>query len=202
MTPRAGGVQFLVGAGRRAAAVLGLLFLAACAGGPSFPAAVAPMTVANPAEGYLLEPGNRVRVVVFGEANLSGDFVIDPSGSLAMPLIGSVPASGITGRALTERIETVLRRDGYLREPRVSVEVVTFRPIYVLGEVRAPGEFPYTTGMTVLSAIARAGGFDYRAYEQEVVLIRTEDGGQKDYRATERTPVLPGDIVRVYQRRF
>jgi polysaccharide export outer membrane protein len=80
--------------------------------------------------------------------------------------------------------------------------VQTFRPYYVLGEVRQPGEFPYTTGMTVLSAVARAGGYDYRARQGEVVLVRPVEDGQKEYRATERTPLLPGDIVKVLERRF
>lgn len=170
--------------------------------GPTFPSEAAPTKVENPAEGYRLEPGNRVRVTVFGENNLSGDFTIDPSGSLSMPLVGSVPASGVTVPALTQRIQAMLQRDAFLRDPRVAVEVVTFRPFYVLGEVRQPGEFPYTTGMTVLSAIARAGGYDYRAYEREVTLVRTVGVEQKEYRANERTPLLPGDIVRVLERRF
>lgn len=191
------------GAFQTAAALLtAATLLAGCAAGPSFPSETAPMKVENPADGYLLEPGNRVRVTVFGESNLSGDFAIDPSGALSMPLVGSVPASGVTVAALTQRIQAMLQRDAFLRDPRVAVEVVTFRPFYVLGEVRQPGEFPYTTGMTVLSAVARAGGYDYRAYEREVVLVRTSNDGQKEYRATERTPLLPGDIVRVLERRF
>lgn len=201
-------MAFSSGAWRRKAFHAAAAFLAAaallagCAAGPSFPSETAPMKVENPADGYLLEPGNRVRLTVFGESNLSGDFTIDPSGSLAMPLVGSVPASGVTISGLTQRIQAMLQRDAFLRDPRVALEVVTFRPFYVLGEVRQPGEFPYTTGMTVLSAVARAGGYDYRAYEREVVLVRTTGAEQKEYRATERTPILPGDIVRVLERRF
>jgi polysaccharide export outer membrane protein len=84
----------------------------------------------------------------------------------------------------------------------VAVEVQTFRPFYVLGEVHHPGEFPYVTGMTVLSAIAKAGGYDYRAWEGEVLLVREANGEQKEYRATERTPILPGDIIKILQRRI
>lgn len=167
-----------------------------------FPSEPAPTTAVNLTEGYRLEPGNRVRVVVFNESNLSGDFTVDPVGNIALPLIGNVPASGLTAKALAARIADTLKRDAYLQDPNVSVEVQTFRPFYVLGEVRQPGEFPYTTGMTVLSAIARSGGYDYRARQGEVVLVRLVDGEQKEYRASERTPILPGDIVKVLERRF
>ena len=158
--------------------------------------------IASPAQGYVLEPGNQIRVTVFGQENLSGTFTVDAAGKIALPLAGSIPASGITAPALAGRVEAALRRDAYMRDPKVSVEVQTFRPFYVLGEVRSPGEFPYMTGMTVLSAIARAGGYDYRAREGEVELVRQVSDGQKAYLATERTPILPGDIVKVHQRRF
>ncbi|MFD2264715.1 polysaccharide biosynthesis/export family protein [Lacibacterium aquatile] len=176
--------------------------LAACANGPSMPSENAPMTAANPAEGYLLEPGNRVRIMIFGESNMSGDFLVDTVGTISMPLIGNIAASGTTVQGLSKRIEEKLKQDGYLKEPRINVEILTFRPFYVLGEVRQPGEFPYSNGMTVLSAIARAGGYDYRARQSDVVLVRMVNGQQKDYRATERTPILPGDIVRVLERAF
>ncbi|WP_298373274.1 polysaccharide biosynthesis/export family protein [Azospirillum sp.] len=178
------------------------LFLAACAGGVSLPAELAPMRPGNPAEGYLLEPGNRVRITVFNEPNLSGDFTIDPSGTLSIALLGNIPASGATAKVLAKRIEDTLRKDAYLQEPRVAAEVQTFRPFYVLGEVRHPGEFPYVSGMTVLSAIAKAGGYDYRAWEGETLLVRDINGEQKEYRAVERTPILPGDIIKILQRRI
>lgn len=184
--------------------VLGPLLLVSCGGGAGreIPTETAPMTTANPAEGYLLEPGNRVRITVFNEPNLSGDLTLDPAGNLAMPLVGNIPASGITAGALAKRIEDALIRASLLQAPSVVVEVQTFRPFYVLGEVREPGEFPYTSGMTVLSAIAKAGGYDYRALQNDVILVRTLGGEQQEYRATERTPILPGDIVKVRERRF
>ena len=178
------------------------LTVAGCAGGASLPSELAPMEPGNPSEGYLIEPGNRVRVIVFNEPSLSGDFAVDPSGNLSMTLVGNIPASGIGPKVLGQRIEAVLKKDGYLQSPKVAVEVQSFRPFYVLGEVRTPGEFPYTNGMTVLSAIAKAGGYDYRAWEGEVLLVRIVDGKQKEYRANERTPILPGDIVKVPQRRL
>lgn len=178
------------------------LAVAGCAGGVSLPAEQAPMEPGNPSEGYLIEPGNRVRVIVFNEPSLSGDFTVDTSGSLAMTLVGNIPASGIGPKVLGQRIEAVLKKDGYLQTPKVSVEVQSFRPFYVLGEVRQPGEFPYVNGMTVLSAVAKAGGYDYRAWEGEVLLVRMIDGQQKEFRAIERTPILPGDIIKVPQRRL
>jgi len=176
--------------------------LAGCALGPGFPSEEAPAKIASPADGYLLEAGNRVRLIVFNQENLSGTFSLDAAGNISLPLLGNVPAAGITAATLSSRITAVLRREGYMQDPKVAVEVETFRPFYVLGEVRTPGEFPYTNGLTVLSAIARAGGYDYRAREGEVLLVRQVNGEQKEYRGIERTPILPGDIVKVQQRRF
>ena len=177
------------------------LTLSACAR-HSLPDQPAPAAIGNFTEGYELEPGNRVRVIVFNEANLSGEFLVDPSGNLSMPLIGTVPAGGATAKMLATRVEDVLKRSGYLRDPKVAIEILSYRPFYVLGEVKQPGEFSYTTGMTVLSAVARAGGYDYRAREGEVVLVRVVDGIQHEFRATERTPILPGDVIRVVERYF
>lgn len=184
--------------------LLPVLVLAACGtgGGRAAPTEAAPKTITNPAESYRLEPGNRVRITVFNEPNLSGDLTLDPAGNITMPLVGNVPASGLTARDLAKRVEETLIRASLMQTPNVSVEVQTFRPFYVLGEVRQPGEFPYISGMTVLSAIAKAGGYDYRALEDDVILVRTIDGAQKEYIADERTPILPGDIVRVRERRF
>ncbi len=184
-----------------AALIAVALFAAACAGG-SMPSEPAPTRLTTSLDGYLLEPSNRIRVIVFNEQTLSGDFTLDPSGNIAFPLIGSVRAGGVTAKVVAERIEEALARGGYLRSPQVSVEVQTFRPFYVLGEVRQPGEFPYTVGLTVLGAIARAGGYDYRARRDGLVLVREVDGEQREYAANERTPLQPGDVVKVLERRF
>lgn len=177
-----------------------LMFIQACS--VQLPSGDAPMKIQNPSEGYVLEPGNRVRLTVFNEPTLSGEFSLDSAGNMALPLIGNVPASGVTAAVLARRIEEILRRGNYMQEPRAAVEVLAFRPFYVLGEVKTPGEFPYSPGMTVLSAVARAGGYDYRAREGEVLLVRVVNGEQHEYRAVERTPILPGDIVKVMERRF
>lgn len=178
-----------------------MMVLAGCARTP-LPDAVAPDSIGNFTEGYVLEPGNRVRVIVFNEQNLSGEFQIDSSGDLSMPLIGTVRAAGATSNLLAKRIEDVLTHNNYLRNPKAAVEVLTYRPFYVLGEVKQPGEFSYVVGLTVLSAVARAGGYDYRAQEGEAILVRIVDGKEKQYRASERTPILPGDIIRVTERFF
>jgi len=176
--------------------------LSGCTSGLSLPDEMAPTSIVNPAEGYLLEPGNRIRVTVFGEDGLTGEYSVDPVGNVSFPLIGNVPGAGVTSAALAVRVQETLRAKGLMRDPRVNVEVVTFRPFYVLGEVRQPGEFPYTTGMTVLGGVARAGGYDYRAREGEVILVRVVNGERLQYKATELTPLLPGDIVRVLERKF
>ncbi len=180
------------------------LTVAACSSSSNraAPTEFAPKTIVNPAEGYRLEAGNTVRVQVFSQENLSGDVTVDPTGNLTLPLIGNVRAAGLTANELAQRIEKSLIEKNLLQSPSVSVEVQTFRPFYVLGEVRQPGEFPYTIGLTVLSAIARAGGYDYRALENDVVLVRVINGQQQELRADELTPILPGDIVRVRERRF
>jgi protein involved in polysaccharide export with SLBB domain len=179
------------------------LAFAACASTVGdFPSELAPATISNPTEGYRLEPGNRIRVIVFDEPNMSGDFTLDGVGNIALPLAGNIPMSGQTAKEAGKRIEDVLRRSALLLNPSASVEIQTFRPFYVLGEVRQPGEFPYTTGLTVLSAIARAGGYDYRARQGEVVLVRPQGSEQRLYRATEFTPIAPGDVIKVFERRF
>jgi polysaccharide export outer membrane protein len=192
------------GSWRGTAILAGILMVALVVQGCSvrLPSGDAPMKIQSPAEGYVLEPGNRVRLTVFNEPTLSGEFSLDSAGNMALPLIGNVPASGVTAAVLARRIEEILRRGNYMQEPRAAVEVLAFRPFYVLGEVKAPGEFPYSPGMTVLSAVARAGGYDYRAREGEVLLVRVVNGEQHEYRAVERTPILPGDIVKVLERRF
>lgn len=171
-------------------------------GGMGLPDEMAPTSVMAPTDGYILAPGDQVRVNVFGQNNLSGEFKLDALGKVSMPLAGTLQASNGTARALADRIGQSLQQTGYLKDPQVSVEVLAYRPFYVMGEVKSPGEFPYTSGMTVLSAVARAGGYDYWAREGSVVLVRMVGAEQVEYRATERTPILPGDIIRVRKRYY
>ena len=132
------------------------------------PAPVPAITAQSP---YTLDSGDRLRIVVFGQDGLTNSYLVDASGHIAMPLIGSVMAKGATTDQLSARIAEKLR-DGYIREPHVAVEVEAYRPFFILGEVTAPGQYPYIANMTAETAVAIAGGFAPRAVRQSVVLIR------------------------------
>ena len=150
---------------------------------------------------YTLGPGDAVRVVVFGEEQLSGEFRVDGSGTLAMPLIGQVPARGKTTREVEQELAKRLER-GYVKNAKVSAEVINFRPFFILGEVRNPGQYPYVNGMTALSAVAAAGGYTYRAQDQYVLVTRGRDPQKKLYKAPVTAPVLPDDVIRIPERYF
>lgn len=150
---------------------------------------------------YKLDTGDRLGINVFGEEDLSGEVSVSENGTIAMPLIGSVEAEG---KSVSELEETLVKRleDGYLHYPQVSVEVLNYRPFYILGEVENPGSYSYVSGMTVLNAVALAGGFTPRAREDVFYLERpgTEPEGAQPVDASTR--VLPGDIIHVRQRRL
>lgn len=171
-------------------------------GAPPAPQASAPIT-ADQAAGldYQLGSGDKVRVTVFGEPSLSGEFYVTGSGKLSLPLVGEVKAEGLSVRQFQDTVETALR-DGYLKEPRVSVEVLNFRPFYILGEVTKPGTYPYTSGLTVQNAVATAGGYTYRADKGKVFI--KHDGEEKETKVelTPSTKVGPGDTVRIGERFF
>ena len=149
---------------------------------------------------YTLGSGDRLKVVVFGEDDLSGELEVDGTGAIAMPLIGTVQAGGNSVRQLEEQI-AVLLSDGYLINPRVSVEVLNYRPFYIIGEVQKPGEYPYRAGMTVINAVGIAGGFTFRADEKDIVISRGGDSAVPSAAGRE-TIVNPGDVVRVKERFF
>lgn len=149
-------------------------------------------------EAYRLGPGDRVRVLVFGEEDLSGTFNIDGEGRIALPLVGTVTVGGLTAPDAENAIAARFA-EGYLRDPRVAVEVLDRRPFYILGEVRTPGAYPYADGLTVLGAVAVAGGFTYRADEDDIEVTR--GGGEPQVLPTEAV-VRPGDVIRVRQRLF
>lgn len=150
---------------------------------------------------YNLGSGDRVRVTVFGEEDLSGEFEIDGGGRISMPLIGSVPAGGKTVRQLEQQIATQLL-EGYLKDPKVAVEVLNYRPFYILGEVNQPGSYPYRSDMTVLNAVVMGGGYTPRADEDDITLTRANDPSETEREVTPETKILPGDVVRVGQRFF
>jgi len=156
----------------------------------------------SPAEGYRLGSGDRVRVTVFGQPELTGEYAIDGGGQMSYPLIGQIPAGGMTAAELEKALIGKLS-PGYLKDPSVSVEVLTYRPFYIVGEVRTPGSYAFVNGMTVLNAVALAGGFTYRARESSFYLTRTDESGSKSkLNATPETAILPGDIITVRERYF
>lgn len=148
---------------------------------------------------YKLGSGDQVRITVFGQEDLSGEFELDGGGAFSMPLIGTVQALSQSPRQLEQIIASKLL-DGYLKNPRVSVEVLNYRPFYILGEVNEPGSYPYRAGMTILNAAAMAGGFTYRADESDIEVSRG-GSGEPAVMAPE-TIVRPGDVIRVNERLF
>lgn len=150
---------------------------------------------------YRLGVGDRVRITVYNETGLSGEFAVGDNGNLSLPLVGDVSATGQTTGALSALIQQKLA-DGYLREPSVSVEVASYRPFFILGEVRAPGQYPYASGLTVMNAVATAQGFTPRA-ERAVVFVRSFGSGEeKAYKLIPDLAVLPGDTIRIGERYF
>lgn len=147
---------------------------------------------------YRLGTGDELRVTVFGEDDLTGTYTVDGGGRLALPLIGGVAVGGLTTGAAEARIAARFA-DGYLRDPRIAVEVLNFRPFYILGEVREPGAYPYAEGLTVMGAVALGGGFTYRADEDDIDVTRD---AADPLPTSPEAPVLPGDVIRVHQRFF
>lgn len=155
----------------------------------------------SPSNEYRLGPGDRVRITVYGQDNLTGEYSVDGNGVLAFPLIGQIQAGGMTAGDLQRAITEKLSPD-YLKDPSVSAEVLSYRPFYILGEVRTPGSYPYVNGMAILNAIALAGGFTYRAHEEKFYITRIKNGQREKLAATPETDVLPGDIITVRERYF
>ncbi len=160
-----------------------------------------PASVAPPSdEDYRLGAEDKIKINVYGEADLSGEFMVDSSGVLSAPFIGQIPVKGLTLREFEAVYATKLREAEILKDPKVSAEVTSFRPIYVLGEVKKPGQYAYVSGMTIQKAVALAEGFTYRASESRVEVTR---GGRKfTIDVTPQTKVLPGDEIRILERFF
>jgi polysaccharide export outer membrane protein len=150
---------------------------------------------------YRLDAGDRLRVVVYGQEGLTNTYAIDAGGSITMPLIGSVPARGRTPAGLAADITAKLR-NGFIREPSVAVEIEAYRPFFILGEVAAPGQYPYVPNMTVESAVAIAGGFSPRALRDRVTLTHSDASGSVRIAVPLGTALSPGDTVLVGERWF
>jgi polysaccharide export outer membrane protein len=165
------------------------------------PVGAAPMLAAPAEQPYVLDAGDKLRVIVFGQENLSNSYSVDAAGYITMPLIGAVKARDLTAFALSNSISGKLR-NGYIREPHVAVEIEAYRPCFILGEVTAPGQYPYVANMTVETAVAIAGGFTPRAYKRTVEVSRPLQG--ELHRATVPLvfEVRPGDTIVVSERWF
>ncbi|MET3825363.1 polysaccharide export outer membrane protein [Sphingomonas sp. PvP055] len=152
-----------------------------------------------PETDYPLGVADKVRIIVFDEPSLSGEFTVNANGALSLPLIGDVRAVGQTA---TE-VATVIRRhlmDGYVLQPRVSIDILTFRPFYILGEVNKPGEYPYSSGLTIDGAVATAQGYTYRADKRKVFIKHAGAAQSVKARIAPDLKVRPGDTIRVGER--
>jgi polysaccharide biosynthesis/export protein len=146
---------------------------------------------------YRLGAGDKLHIQVLGAEDLTGDYIVGDNGAISTPLIGDVKAAGLTRAQVEREMERKLGQ-GYLKDPKVAVSIVTYRPFFIYGEVTKPGEYPYASGMRVMSAIATAGGYTYRANDGFVVVTR--DGQER--RALPNTPIQPDDVIRVPERYF
>ena len=184
-----------------AATLVGIsaLLLSACASGPAQggPVAAAPAGMT----GYRLGAGDEIKVTVYGESDLSGNFVVDGEGEIAMSLIGQAPIGNLTLTEASQSIEARLK-DGYLRDPKVTAELVKGRPYYILGEVNKPGEYPFVSGLTVMNAIASAGDFTYRADKGRIMVKSKDSPNEREVELTPTTVVRPGDTIRIRERFF
>jgi polysaccharide biosynthesis/export protein len=148
-----------------------------------------------------LQPGDKIRVTVYGEDKLSGDYQIDQSGQISLPLAGTVEAVGLTQTELEQALAKKFRSE-YLRNPKVTVTIASLQPYYLMGEVEKPGEYAYRSGLNVLTALAIAGGPTYRASRNTVQIQRRGETSMRNYPISSSVPILPGDVIRVPERYF
>lgn len=167
---------------------------------PQVPLSPEAMT-SSASQEYVLGVGDRIKLTVYGEGDLSGDYDVGSTGIIALPLIGDIQAAGHPIRAFENAVRGRLAQ-GYLRDPRVSAQVINYRPFFILGEVAKPGSYPYVNGMSILNAVALAGGYSYRADKSDVKLTRANDPARGEISVPETAVVMPGDIIRVPERFF
>ena len=170
---------------------------------PLMPQPIGPQVLAMEPEdnSYTLGSGDKLRVVVFGQEGLSASYSVDTAGNITMPLIGAVRARGMTTAGLQQAVVAKLR-NGYVREPHVAVEVETYRPFFILGEVTLPGQYAYVPNMTVETAVAIAGGYTPRAFKRQIEVSRPVDGLTEKRVVSPNYPVRPGDTVHIAERWF
>ena len=159
------------------------------------------LTQESPSGEYRLDAGDRIRIVVYGQETLTGEQLVGADGTVSMPLIGNVSAVGATPQELAAKIQTRLA-DGFFQNPSVTVSMVAYRPFYILGEVNQPGQYEYAVGMTVRDAVAKAGGYTYRAQEKNILLKRAGMDDEIRVRLDKDVPIRPGDTIRIVERYF
>lgn len=150
--------------------------------------------------GYKLGSGDKLKVVVFGEEDASGEYEVDATGSISVRLLGRLQVKGLTISDVEQMLIEQYRSRGFFRNPRISIELINLRPFYILGEVEKRGSYPYVSGLTVAQAVAIANGYTYRASRSRITIQRS--GAPKEEPATEDTLVFPGDVIRVPERFF
>ena len=151
---------------------------------------------------YHLGPGDRVRVLVYGDKELSDVFAIGDDGLVSLPLAGNVAASGRTPAQLADAIAASLKQRGMIEDPSVAVEVASYRPIFILGEVIRPGQYPYEPGLTVIAAVSLAGGYTYRAIQSYEGVVRMRGKTAIDGLTKPQDYLQPGDVITIYDRVF
>lgn len=186
---------------RIAGAVALLLVTGACSSNVPVISSGERYAAAQRGENYRVDTGDRLRLTIYNEPQLSGEFSITPAGTLSYPLIGDIPARGLTLGEISQQLLTRLA-NGYLRDPRVAVEIAEYRPVYILGEVSRSGKFPYEIGMTALTAVATAGGFTPRSDQKVIYIQREGETEETAYALTPALKVFPGDTVRIAERYF
>lgn len=174
-----------------------MMLAAGCA-----PGADLPQLASYSNDAYRLGAGDQIRIITFGEDQLTGDFRVDDRGNIALPLLGTVHAAGLTPEQLDASVSADLKSRKLLRDPSVAVEVVAYRPIYVLGEVAKPGQYAFQPGMTLLTTVAVAGGFTYRGLQDYASVVRTQNNKAVAGKVTPLSFIAPGDVVNVFERRF
>lgn len=184
--------------------LLSVILSASCLMSCAYPPAAsldAPKEISG-SKAYLINPGTTIGLSIYGEDTLTGSFLVDHNGDLTLPMLGEFHANAQTQSELREAVASRLKEKGYISNPVVSLSILSPRPIYILGEVRTPGEYPYKPDMDVFEAISIAGGYTPRASQGDVLISRRVSEEKVKYNAEENTKVLPGDSITVRERIF
>ena len=188
------------------ASMTGIFALAACTGGTQTPSGAGHRIDGSGQGGalkipaYRLGSGDKIKLTVYGEEDLSGEFEIGAGGAISLPLVGQVQAGGLTVPEFEVQLATQLQK--YVRNPKISAQVLNYRPFYIQGEVKSGGEYPYSNGLVVRDAVAKAGGYTYRAVTGYVLIRHANETAERQYSLDKPVRVLPGDNIRITERIF